>query len=325
MFFEEHKTLIDKGLGIAALLLVTFLSYQLAQITLLTLSGVPVKASATGFVSISSDSDRGLQEPAADIEALLAWHVFGVLNKQEAIVVEVNIEAPETKLDLILEGVSVSQDPAKSSAIISESKARSGELYWIGDSVAGKAILNAVFDEKIILKHSGRLETLWFSDESKSQGGLSRNDASINPVSTNMVTDPADMLRSYRARRDDKNEVASEIGSALNDVGQGNFQSLDGLLDKYGTNMEGNIEKAISTVGLEQVSDGMRVGNSAQEEWLSQVGLQHGDVIQSVNNYPVITLKSDRSAIDAVVKSCVARIEVIRGERTFVVTYPFCR
>jgi general secretion pathway protein C len=319
MDFQKVSPHLEKGIQAFVLVLVVALAHQSAKLTLMSMSDLPMKS-----VTSSSVLGGGEQEAPPNIQQLLEWNIFGELGK--AVVVEVEevaiVEAPETKLSLTLQGVSVSPTEESSSAIISEARGSTGELYWVGDSVLGKAVLVSVHDDKIVLKQNGRLETLRFSDEFQSSG-LTK----YNPAITSSSRDASqsDMLRSYRSRRDDKNNLVREMGSALNDVNNGKFNTFDALLDEYGANLENNIESAARSAGLEESSDGVKVGSRAQKAWMNKVGLKEGDVIKSVNSYPVLTLKSDRSAIDSVIKSCLARIEVQRGQNIFVVTYPFCK
>jgi general secretion pathway protein C len=67
-------------------------------------------------------------------------------------------------------------------------------------------------------------------------------------------------------------------------------------------------------------SEGYRVGNLAQSPYLSQTGLQPGDVILSVNGRPVGDLNQDRLELDNVLAEGSARLEVQRGTRRFFVT-----
>jgi general secretion pathway protein C len=250
---------------------------------------------------------------------MLDQHVFGEAGSVPVQESKTNIDAPETKLSLELQGVSVGKDDSSSSAIISESKGGVGNIFWVGDSISGKAVLNSVFEDRVVIKQNGKLETLRFSDDFKSTGFS----PSTNHDRSNEPSNHADVLRSYRDRKTSKNNMVRELGSALNDVNKGDFSSFDSLLDEYGSKLEENLERAARTAGLKEVDDGVAVGQN-QKTWMNQVGLEPGDVIKTVNNYPVTSLKSDRSAINSVIKSCLARIEVQRGANTFVVTYPFC-
>ena len=323
MDIQKITPQLEKGMQALVLLLVIGLAHQSAKLTLMAVSDIP----SVGPTQIVSES-KNTQEAPPNIQQMLAWNIFGELGKV-AVVEEVStVEAPETQLSLTLQGVSVSRIEEHSSAIISEAKKSSGELYWVGDSVLGKAILVSVHDDKIVLKQNGRLETLRFSEDAKSSGlSKSSSGSSSSPAETTSNRDAShsDMLRSYRSRKSDKKSLLREMGSALNDVNKGKFDTFDALLDDYGSNLEGKLESAARSAGLEATADGVKVGARAQDAWMNKVGLKQGDVVKAVNSYPVLTLKSDRSAIDSVIKSCLARIEVQRGQNTFVVTYPFCK
>lgn len=297
------------------LIMVIAIAYQSAQISLDMLSPLPMGSVKTVNVGGQMGSDD-----IPGIESLLSEHLFGEAGKAVD-TPEPALDAPETQLSLVLQGVSVGKNDSRSSAIISETRG-SGEIYWVGDSILGKAILSAVYEDRVVIKQGGRVETLHFTDEFESVDGVTRN-APV-PSASNTQASSSDVLRSYRARRDDKTAMIRELGSALNDINKGDFQSFDALLDQYGANMQANIAEAARTAGLVDTGDGMKVSNRASETWTSRVGLQQGDVVKTVNQYPVQVLKSDRSAIDSVIKSCLARIEVQRGPNTFVVTYPFC-
>ncbi len=312
-----EKLTLEKSLNLAVLILVILIAYQSGNVTLNLMSGVPV----TQSIQAPAANQKQSQSSLPSIQSLLAQNIFGEVGSIPEIVEEVNVDAPETKLSLELQGVSVGRKESSSSAIISESKNGEGEIYWIGDSIAGKAILAAVFEDRVVIKQNGNMETLRFSEDFRPSSGAGLITPMAEPVNT---SDQADVLRSYRTNRNNKDNMIRELGSALNDVYKGDFESFDRVLDGYGSQLEQNIQRAAQTAGLKDKGDGVEVGNS-QQTWMNRVGLEPGDVIKTVNNYPASTLKTDRAAIDSVIKSCLARIEVQRGENTFVVTYPFCR
>jgi len=312
-----EKVSLEKSLNIAVLLLVILIAYQSGNITLNLISGTP----AIQPVQTQVVPTKNIEQNSPDIDGLLAQNLFGEVGSVPVVEPEVNVNAPETKLSLELQGVSVGRAESSSSAIISESKNGEGEIYWVGDSIAGKAILSAVFEDRVVIKQNGKMETLRFSEDFRPSSGSNEIMPVAEPVNTD---DPSDVLRSYRTNRENKDNMIRELGSALNDVYKGDFNSLDKVLDGYGSQLEQNLRRAAQTAGLKEKGDGVEVGSS-QQTWMNRVGLEPGDVIKTVNNYPASTLKSDRAAIDSVIKSCLARIEVQRGENTFVVTYPFCR
>jgi general secretion pathway protein C len=315
MEFQTIKPYVEKSFQVIIVLLVMALAYQLAQLTLTSLNNLPL---AETKIEQVEESTKKAELP--DIQRMLEWHIFGEFGKVVVDDMASAADAPETKLDFELQGVSVSLKEEHSSAIISESKGSSGELFWVGDSVFGKAILSAVFDEKVVLKLEGRVETLHFLDE-LTNSGLTKNSNSASPPSGSRNTNQSD---TYQSRKQDKDSVTDDLARALNEVGQGKFAALDSLLDGYGANLEGKLSSAASKAGLEKTSEGVRVSSRVQPEWMNKLGMKPGDTIKSVNNYPLQSLMSDKSAIKAVAKSCVARIEVQRAQNTFALTYPFC-
>ena len=92
------------------------------------------------------------------LQDVSAFHLFGDAEKQPVIQQQV-IDAPETRLRLSLKGVFASSNPKQALAIIAASKGED-KIYNIGDKVSGGALLHAVYDDRIILKRKGKLETL---------------------------------------------------------------------------------------------------------------------------------------------------------------------
>jgi general secretion pathway protein C len=68
--------------------------------------------------------------------------------------------APETKLNLVLRGVISSDVPADAIAIIATRGGTNEKGYSLGDRLPGGAELKEIYQDRVILKHRGRLETL---------------------------------------------------------------------------------------------------------------------------------------------------------------------
>ncbi len=68
--------------------------------------------------------------------------------------------APETKLNLVLRGVISSDVPAEAIAIIATRGGADEKGYSPGDRLPGGAELQEIYQDRVILKHRGRLETL---------------------------------------------------------------------------------------------------------------------------------------------------------------------
>jgi len=94
----------------------------------------------------------------SSLKEVASYHLFGDA-KQQAVVNEKVIDAPETRLRLNLKGVFASTNSTQALAIISSSKGKD-KTYHIGDKVTGGALLHAVYADRVILKRNGKLETL---------------------------------------------------------------------------------------------------------------------------------------------------------------------
>ena len=94
------------------------------------------------------------------IRQLPGWHLMGVVaQKQAPVVIETPLDAPDTRLKLVLHGVFVSDQSGKARAIIADPKGKE-EQYAVGDTLPGNAELSEVYPDRVILKRNGRFETL---------------------------------------------------------------------------------------------------------------------------------------------------------------------
>ena len=107
------------------------------------------KTQATGVKAVTN----------ANLANLSSYHLFGDAKKQVQIIQPKVIEAPETRLRLDLKGVFASTIANQALAIISSSKGKD-KTYHIGDKITGGALLHAVYEDRVILKRNGQLETL---------------------------------------------------------------------------------------------------------------------------------------------------------------------
>ena len=97
--------------------------------------------------------------PTPKLSDVSTYHLFGDAAKTPTTVQEKVIDAPETRLRLDLKGVFASSNKDEAIAIISSAKDKD-KTYHIGDKVMGGALLHAVYADRVILKRSGKLETL---------------------------------------------------------------------------------------------------------------------------------------------------------------------
>lgn len=138
-------------------LLIVLLASALSQLSWRIFSPDTINNAKPGK---SSEAFSNKVEPAARLRTISNLHLFGkteVIEKTDAPIV-----APETRLQLKLNGVFASSNPDRAYAIISDSK-NHDLAYKLGNKVAGGAILHAVYADRVILKRDGRLETLRMS------------------------------------------------------------------------------------------------------------------------------------------------------------------
>lgn len=135
----------------ANVLLITLLAWALAHLTWQLLAPPALPAMAPAVVP-----DRPARSPV-NLASVASTHLFG--KARTAPVKPGPIEAPDTRLRLVLRGVFASGDPAVSMAIISETSGKD-KNYSKGDALPGGATLHEIYPDRVILSRGGKLETL---------------------------------------------------------------------------------------------------------------------------------------------------------------------
>lgn len=302
---EQAKKAAQAIAMVLVVLLVVVIAQALSQVTWRVVVGDDDSVELTtnsDSLSAGSNSRNGVQ-PAKRMPNIAQWDLFGVENKNTAPVkeVETEVKAPETKLRLELKGVYVADQANNSSAIVAD-KGKS-ERYRIGDKMPGGVTLSKVFYDRVLLARGSRLETLRFSEKSLKSAGIAKKSA-----------------RS-------KSKKQGRTGSLLDQMRSGAVQNPKDIVDKLSENSGQVLSSMINEVGLEDLSqtgegEGFRVGASAPKDVLSAVGLRRGDLVHSVNGQPLGDIQSDPNLMQEILASGKAKIEIQRGKRRFVVTYP---
>jgi general secretion pathway protein C len=272
--------------------LIGLIAYTLATTGLFLVSG-PTSEPAAG--TLPQSQVPGNQQKV-NLNDILEAHLFGKADAGE----RPAAAAPtsETRLPLVLNGVFVAEIPGDSAAIVAQ-KGRSGLLFGIGDSLPGNATLVEVHADHVVLRRAGTRETLTFPEVS----GI------YTTTNLDLAIEPAN--RSADAQIPNP-EAAATAPSARE------------FVERYRDQLQSDPQSALTDLGIAAVSadgaQGYRLGNLAQSPYLSQTGLQSGDVILSVNGRPVGDLSQDRLELDNVLAQGSARLEVQRGSRRFFVT-----
>jgi len=287
-------------------LLVVAIAQSLAQLTWRIVVGNGENVGPMIVGSASSSSARIAATGNRDAKSLpniAQWNLFGVEQKNTQSVKPLisEVKAPDTKLRLLLKGVYVSADDLPSSAIVAD-KGKS-ESYFVGDKLPGGVTLHKVLEDRILLARGARLETLRFSE--KSAKGSSKRNQRVKP---------------RRVRKSSSNSLLDQMRS-------GAVQNPREIVDRLSSNSGEVLDLMINEVGLEDLAqtgegEGFRVGARAPKDVLSAVGLRRGDVVHSVNGLPLGDIQNDPELMQEILGSGKAKIEIQRGKRRFVVTYP---
>ena len=273
------------------------IAYTLAMSVLFFVSG-PAGADLT---TSSGTSASPLPATTANsVNAILSRNLFGVAGATAAS--DGAAAEVETRLPLQLLGVFVAEHgsaDADSAAIVAQ-KGKPGELYQIGDLLPGNAELIEVHPQHIVLRRAGAREALRFPDVEKLQLADLANASESNI--------PEKFTATTRA-----------VGSRA----AGNRTPRE-MIDAYRDRLSEDPQRALDDLGIAPVSvgssQGYRLDNLAQSPYLSQTGLQPGDVILSVNGQAVGDIRQDQKQIDNILAQGSARLEVQRGNRRFFVT-----
>ena len=155
---------------ISALLLL-YIAFMAAKITWLV---VPQKTAVNEIVSSQRAAQQSQGGQSVNLSALQALNLFGKYNDKPVVetVVEQITDAPETRLQLTLSGLVASDDVGIAAAIIENNKKQA--TYGIGDIITGtRASLEQVLIDRVIIKQSGRLETLMLDGADYNQAAQS--------------------------------------------------------------------------------------------------------------------------------------------------------
>lgn len=136
---------------------VVFIAYQLAVLTwLLVPNNNPVSSSPAQQRNTTNQSNSNTS--SVDLSEIRKLNLFGVFTQARPVEkVEVK-DAPETKLNLVLVGTVATTDETAAAIIAYNGKQ---ETYGVGDKITGtRAVLESVSTDRVLIKQSGRLETL---------------------------------------------------------------------------------------------------------------------------------------------------------------------
>jgi general secretion pathway protein C len=271
-------------------LLVIWIASQLAALT-------------WGFLAPAEDTAPAVVETAAApvqrneelelIREIPGWHLMGIVSRQAAPVAEaVPIEAPDTRLKLVLHGALSSDDPQHARAIIADPRGKE-EQYAIGDSLPGNAELSEVHPDRVILKRNGRYETLRLPQDHKQQSNT------ISAVNTSLRSAPRPSVRPSPAQR-------------LQNISQRLRQNPVSLYE---------VVRPVP----KQDEEGNIVGYTLQpgrdRELFNHLGLEAGDVVVQINDLKLDNAANSAQALKSVQNGQEVSMTVLRDGQEQVLSF----
>lgn len=227
------------------LLLIVWIASMLATLTWDLLS----PAESTDEIEVVSESAPAPVNPDRQlISQMPGWHLMGVaLQGNQPVQTNTPVEAPETKLNLILKGALSSNEPEHARAIIADPRGKE-EQYAVGEQLPGNAELSEIHPDRVILKRNGRFETLRLPRDKKSSTTVASRTVAARPAAS-----PRERLNAAR-------------------------QQL-----KRGTNLP-NLVRATPKRGKDGKTIGYMLSPGRDPDLFEQVGLQAGDVAIQIND-----------------------------------------
>ena len=262
------------------MIILAYIAYLGAQITWML---VPDPATSnTSMTSPSVNNNTGSGK-SVSVSAVQQLNLFGLYNETEQEQITQVEDAPETRLNLTLTGVVASDNNKNSAAIIEHQSTQ--ETYGIGDIITGtRATLEQVHNDRVLIKQSGRMETLMLDGFNYEKGTNSRSN----------VFKATDVSKNKSSNKRKKAKVSSRSAKVVDRRG-------DPRLSRSVTNLRNDLSdnpgKITDYLKISPKRKNGRIRGYAlmpgkDPEFFQQSGLKSGDVAIQMNGYD-LTVPSD--------------------------------
>lgn len=280
-FSQLPQQKIAKGISV---LLLGYIAFVCAQITWFIVPSGPFENSSNVSVKVPL---QGTKTSTISLSNVKSLNIFGLYNDSpkdfEVDVAEVE-NVPETRLNLTLSGVVASDDKTASAAVIENSGKQN--TYSPGETITGtRAILDSVFNDRVILKHAGNLETLMLDGFDYSETSNSRGKVD-SPVARNKPIKRKSYLKSPNVVDQRMNKLLSKSARSFKeDISTDPSKITDYL--------------KISPKRLNGKVIGYRLMPGKNSKFFQDAGLKSGDVAIQMNGYDLTTPSEAAQAISA--------------------------
>lgn len=204
-----------------------------------------------------------------DISTVVNWHLFGTPGETGAPTDPVPIDAPETRLNLVLRGVLSSGDSKSAYAIIAKPNGKEN-FFRIGSALPGGAELVEIHPDRIILKRAGQHETLRLPRDGL-EGEAATRARSPGAASAGPADTAGELLADYRQRMAENPQSLLDLARPVpyNDAsGFAGFRLFPGnnpaLFGQLGLR-PGDLVKAVNGIVLDSAMRGVEAMQSLAE------------------------------------------------------------
>ncbi|WP_372768963.1 type II secretion system protein GspC [Pseudoalteromonas sp.] len=288
-----------KASNIALVLVVIYVAYLSAQLTWMLW---PKPQQHTILVSSNSGIKSSFNYDSKD---LVVQNIFGSAEqKAEDKNEEIVSDAPETTLNIKLTGVVAIPGNEKAGHAIIESQSTQ-ETYAVGDLVKGtRAKIETIFADRVIIKVSGRFETLMLDgiDYSKTVKQPTKKQAKTfnqlraveeSPLKAINATQNANIKQELKAKR---RELLEEPGK---------------LFDYIRISPKREAGEIV----------GYNLSPGKDPKLFEQMGLKNGDLATAINGYQLTDMKQAMAAIGELREATSATIVIEREGQTLDVLF----
>lgn len=236
----------EQSARLVALLLGVWLLYRLAVLVWQVVPEPPLAEVPANLPAAAQGATATPGKARMDVAELVSWHLFGAPEASAPTTTGAHIDAPDTRLNLILRGVLSSDDPEGARAIIAEPNGNEN-FFRVGSAMPGGAELKEIHADRIILMRAGRHETLRLPREAM-DGAVtsSRPEAGADNDST------GELLGGYRDKLQNNPQALMELARPVP------YTDANGFA-------------------------GFRLFPGSKPALFAQVGLQPGDIVKEVN------------------------------------------
>ena len=263
------------------LLLLGGLAWQLSRLTWLLIPG------GDGEVEVAPPAQPLPAQPAAprrNPARIADWHLLGEARTvPETASPQVPVDAPETRLNLVLRGVLASQSKALARAIIAEDRGEE-RMYKVGDRLPGNAELVEILADRVILRRGGRHETLRLPKEDLDAPAAPGRTRHTRFRAAGGSADAGAILRRYRQQLQTNPRSLIELVRPIPETRNNQF-------------------------------NGFRLFPGSRPELFRKLGLRPGDLVTEVNGIPLDSPSRGIQVLRDLREADEIRLHIRRGRR----------